>query len=119
MKGLTLPQKIMWLLIISIAVAGIWFAFYKAAIIYPPVTPTKLEELAEWDASDIKRLLNYYNCDDAPVYHSLNDIPDNLKEITKFCTTVSSYWAKAYRTSQYGSALEGAKRLRERNKSNE
>lgn len=119
MKGLTLPQKIMWLLLISIAVAGILFAFYREGVISPPITPTNLEELADWNHSDIQRILNYYNCNTVPIYRMSSDVPANLREITEFCSIVSRHWAQAFREDQYGSALKGAKKLRERTKNNE
>ena len=104
-------QKIGYLILVLIVVSSIWYALYRTAIIFPPVTPINLEELADWDEFDIKRILSHYNCNKVSFYSP--DLPQGLKELGKFCHTVNGYWADAYNESQYGSAYKGAKRLRE------
>ena len=113
-----IPQQIMFAGIVLV-VLGMLFAFYKEGAIPPPVPPNNLEELADWEASDINRILRYYNCSDVPMHKAPNNIPANLREITAFCSTVNKHWSKAFNESKSGSALEGVKRLREVRERNE
>ncbi len=103
-----------WLIVYCIAcLAFIVLAFgyisYREATIFPPTRPANLEELATWSEPDLMRLLMYYNCSDAPS----GDVPDDLKEFTRFCSIVREHWSKAYRESKFEGAREGADKLKQ------
>lgn len=103
---------IYFIIICSMFIAVIGYGMYRMGAIFPPDTPTNLEELATWSEPDLMRLLKYYNCSDTPV----SNVPNNLKELSKFCSTVRGYWVKEYRESKYDDAYEGAKRLKNLNR---
>ena len=96
-------------IVVGFLFSAIGYAMYREAVIFPPVKPANLEELATWNESDLWRLMEYYNCRDRPS----SNIPDDLKEFVKFCNTVSGHWSKKYRESKYDDARKGADKLRQ------
>jgi len=43
----------------------------------------------------------------------MNNVPDDLKELNKFCGIVSGHWNKKYDERKIDDAREGADRLRQ------
>jgi len=98
-----------FVMIFAFLFSFVGYILYQKASIFPPTAPVDLEELADWNESDLWRLMEYYNCNDRPTH----DVPDDLKEFVKFCNIVSDYWSKTYGESKYDDAREGARKLRQ------
>lgn len=89
--------------------AVIIYGLYSEGSIFSPTPPANLEELANWNEPDLFKLLRHYNCSDTPI----SNVPDDLKDLSRFCSTVRGHWIKAYNESKYDDAREGAERLRQ------
>lgn len=100
---------IYWIVCLVFIFSMVGFMLYREGIIFPPTRPANIEELATWSESEMWRLMRYYNCNDV----SLSDVPDDLKELEKFCSTVSAQWNKKYKESKFDDAREGADKLRQ------
>ena len=87
------------------------YILYQEAIIFPPVLPANLEELATWDKDDLRRLDNYYKCGDLP-YNV--DNPDIFVKLRPICDVIGEHWMKKYREEKRIEAFEGIERLEQR-----
>lgn len=104
------PVFIIYMLILGSMVVGmLGYSFYREAWIFPPSKPANMEELKNWSELDLWRLMEAYNCGD--MY--MNKVPDDLKELNKFCGIVSGHWNKKYDERKIDDAREGADRLRQ------
>ena len=92
----------------SILVGFLGYSAYREAWILPPDKPANMEELTTWNELDLWRLMKSYKCNDVP----MGDVPNDLKELEKFCNAVSHIWAKKYDESKYDNARKGATKLR-------
>ena len=108
-KKISTGLIVYWIACLVFVFSMLGYMLYRETIIFPPTRPANLEELATWSESDLWRLRKYYNCSDM----SFSDVPDDLKELKKFCSTVSAHWYKKYEESKYDDAREGARKLRQ------
>ncbi len=107
-KKISTGLIVYWIACLVFIFSMVGYMLYREATILPPTRPANLEELATWSESDLWRLMQYYNCNDVSF-----DVPDDLKELEKFCNTVSAHWNKKYKESKYDDARKGADKLRQ------
>lgn len=89
-------------------------ALYRDAWIFPPTKPANMEELTTWSELDLWRLKKHYKCEGLP-----SDLPDDLKELKRFCKTVTVFWSKKYDEMKIKDARDIANKLRQPEKMKE